>query len=78
MSNEYGVSSLEGEDHAFDAARYFVMTRPTTAKEQPERDWLREAMREQRRNHSVSYEGTRGMGRWKRTGISPFVGARAA
>ncbi len=78
MSNEYGVSSLEGEDHAFDAAKYFVMTRPTTAKEQPERDWLREAMLEQRRNRSVSYEGTRGMGRWKRTGISPYASARAA
>ncbi len=76
--NEYGASELQGEDHAFDAARYFAMTRPTTVKEQPERDWLREAMREQRRNRSVSYEGTRGMGRWKRTGISPYASARAA
>ena len=74
-SNEYGVSALEGEDHSFDAARYFAMTRPSTAKEQPERDWVREAMREQRRNRSVSYAGTRGMGRWQRTGQSPYARA---
>jgi len=74
ISNEYGVSSLEGEDHAFDAARYFVMTRPTPAKERPERDWVREAQRT-RRSRPLSYQRTHGLGRWGRSGASPYGGA---
>ena len=72
MTNEYGPSAFESkcDDHAYDAARYFVMTRPAPAKERPERDWMREAQRARRSN--LTYNATRGMGRWGRTGISPY------
>jgi ssDNA-binding Zn-finger/Zn-ribbon topoisomerase 1 len=66
MTDEYGASALEGEDHAYDAARYFAMTRPAIAALAPDRDWLREAEREKRRERGVTYDGTRGMGRWNR------------
>jgi hypothetical protein len=72
MSNEYGASALEGEDHAYDAARYFAMTRPAIAAPPADRDWLAEAQRTQRRERGVTYNGTRGMGRWARSGVSPY------
>ncbi len=74
MKNEYGESALEGEDHAFDAAKYFVTTRPKIRQEDTRSDWLREAqrVRKQAGSSGVSYNGTRGLARWKRTGVSPY------
>jgi len=68
-SNEYGESSLEGEDHAFDAAKYFVMTRPTPEKERHDRDWVVELKQHSRGPQRMA---ARGMGRWGRTGMSPY------
>jgi hypothetical protein len=39
--NEYGTTSMLGDDHAFDAARYFVTTMPEPKAAEPEKDWLR-------------------------------------
>ena len=77
MSDEYGASAFDAkcDDHAYDAARYFAMTRPTTAREAPGRDWLAEAQRTKRAERGVTYAGTRGMGRWHRS--RPSTIARA-
>jgi hypothetical protein len=37
--NEYNEGALVGDDHAFDAARYFVTTMPEPRAEGPEEDW---------------------------------------
>jgi len=67
MKNEYGISALAGEDHSFDSARYFVMTRPSAPSSAPERNWLREVQRE-RRQRPVTYAGQRGLkARWGRS-----------
>jgi hypothetical protein len=52
MRNEYSPGSFAGKDHATDAARYGVMTRPAPSGEEKERDWLSE----ERNKHSRSYE----------------------
>ncbi len=74
MKNEYGESALEGEDHAFDAAKYFVMTRPEPTKEKQRPDWYREAMQQKRqevRRRSM-HNATRGLSRWANSGVSPY------
>jgi hypothetical protein len=76
MRNEYSDAALEGEDHAFDAGKYGVMTRPTPAIDKPEADWMQAAMRDRRR--VVSRFGTRGFSRWQRTGIAPYAAGRAS
>ncbi len=38
--NEYGTTAISKQDHAYDAARYGVMTRPEPSAEPEERDWL--------------------------------------
>jgi hypothetical protein len=74
MRSEYGEASLEGEDHAFDAARYFVMTRPTPERERNRPDWLQAVQRKNREESRVgsSFLATRGLSRWGRTGVSPY------
>jgi hypothetical protein len=60
MRNEYGTTALEGDDHAFDAARYFITTRPEPKGQEERPDWMREVrkrQREIRRDHWT--EGTR-------------------
>jgi phage terminase large subunit len=74
MRNEYGEAALEGEDHAFDAAKYFVTTRPALEAEPERPDWLYEATQQHRRE-SVSHRGSRGLSRWQRTGQSPYRSA---
>lgn len=49
FKNEYGTTSIEGDDHAFDDARAFVMTRPTPKPPEEARDWLMELRQRMRR-----------------------------
>jgi hypothetical protein len=73
MRSEYGESALEGEDHSFDAARYFVMTRPTVEYEEQPPDWVYEVTRRSKANSvAATYCGSRGLKRWQRTGASPY------
>lgn len=41
--DEYGNAVFQGADHAFDAARYAVMTLPRVYSDEDDRDWLAEA-----------------------------------
>jgi hypothetical protein len=38
VSNEFGTNAIQGADHAADAARYFLMSRPRPDLHQ--RDWI--------------------------------------
>jgi len=71
MRDEYGSAALEGDDHAYDAARYFVMTRPQLEPEKREPDWVREVQRRRRREQAAQnfYKANRGLERvgYKRT-----------
>ena len=40
VRDETSVTAVSGEDHAFDSARYFVMSRPREAPEARQPDWL--------------------------------------
>jgi len=77
MKNEYAEAAFEGEDHSYDAARYFVMTRPAAERERERPDWLREAMQKTREQRHVrnSHHATRGLARWNRTKSSPYRSA---
>jgi hypothetical protein len=43
MKNEYATGAFQGADHAFDAARYFIQTRPLPQVEKmdDEGEWLK-------------------------------------
>jgi len=45
FTNEYGTTAIDGDDHAYDEARYVVMTRPAPSPAGRERDWVREHQR---------------------------------
>ena len=70
MKNEYSDAALEGDDHAYDAARYGVMTRPTVTPEKAPPDWMRQVQR-QRRQQGVSRAQTSGLASWNRRGGAP-------
>lgn len=53
-TNEYGTNALEGKDHAFDAARYGVMSRPQPRVEAGGGDWLRQHQRRTRQARARS------------------------
>jgi hypothetical protein len=56
--DEYGTTALVGADHAFDDARYFVMTRPAPHAEPETKDWLREFKRRRRQQHVASFDSS--------------------
>ena len=70
-TNEYGTTALAGEDHAYDAARYFVMTRPEPERERAKPSWLREVQRKRREQGNAA--PNRGRSRWKRKGAAAYA-----
>ena len=76
ISNEYGTNALVGADHAFDAAKYGVLTMPKPDADEPEADWLAELQRRTRAEQAPTRMGTLGLSRWQSSGISPY--SRAA
>jgi hypothetical protein len=66
FSNEYGATALKGPDHAFDAARYGVMTlpEPDEVKTDDPDAWVRDIERKRRAEPWSD--------RWARTSKSPF------
>lgn len=55
FKNEYGTTSMVGDDHAFDAARYFTTTMPEPRAEEAEEDWQVMLRRRLRSERSVSH-----------------------
>jgi hypothetical protein len=74
FANEYANGSLVGADHAADAARYGIMSRPLPRSEEAPRDWLKDHKRKmrERRFKSRNRHSVLGLGRWARTGVSPY------
>lgn len=63
-ANEYGTTSMEGQDHMFDLARYFVTSRPSPKANKREMDWQEEIRRgtmRSRMSNPYRYQPTR---RW--------------
>ncbi len=50
VASESSLGALQGADHAFDATRHFVMSRPSPGVVMDRRDWLREYRRRHRRS----------------------------
>jgi len=79
--DEDASNALSGADHAFDAARYGVMTRPAPAREAEPPSWLHEVERERRRMHSAAGLHTGGsstLARWAASKRSPYARRRVA
>ncbi len=71
--DENATNAFEGDDHAFDAARYGVMTMPEPEQAPEERDWLSDLERQQRRAGQFSGESaTQHLARTMRTGRSRY------
>jgi hypothetical protein len=75
MKNEYSEGAFRGADHAYDAGRYGATTRPEPDAEPERPNWLRELEQERRRelrHVAGAFNATRGLGRWQRSGRSPY------
>jgi hypothetical protein len=73
--NEFANGSLIGADHAADAARYGVMTRPTPQPMAEGGDWLKAHEQRVRRRRFGRYGklGGLGLSGWAERGVSPYA-----
>jgi hypothetical protein len=73
--NEYAPTSLEGDDHAIDAMRYGLMTRPTPRTEVDHHTWLQDHLDRVRRRTAFEHPMAARLGAlgWAQSGRSPYA-----